>query len=120
MVPRLVVASVMLLSAGPIVAAPAPAAFVYCKAPSTSPRGLGLIVTGIFRSRLDLNFVRTAFTNYLTNSYAPYGNGWIFPQAGTACNSFVYRRDAEIQRSLDISRVPQPTQLIFNVTFQIE
>lgn len=117
---RLAVASVMLLSAGQIAAAPAPAAFVYCKAPSTSPRGLGLIVTGIFRSRSGLDFVRTAFTNYLRNSYAPYGNGWIFSQPGTACISFIYRRDAEIQRSLDISRVPQPTQSIFNVTFQME
>jgi hypothetical protein len=117
---RQAASSLMLLSAGPITATPAPAAFVYCKAPSTSPRGLGLIVTGIFRSRSGLDFVSTAFTNYLRNSYAPYGNGWIFPQAGTACISFNYRHDAEIQRSLDISRVPQPTQSIFHVTFQME
>lgn len=114
---RLATASAIILTAAPVVAAPVPAAFAYCTASSTSPRGFGLIVTGIFRTRSEPEFIRTAFVNHLRNSYAPYGNGWIF--SGSTCSSFTQRRDAEVQRSRDISRVPQPTQSIFNVTFQI-
>lgn len=100
-------------------AAPAPPAFVYCKSPSTSPRGSGLIISAIFRSRSDMAFVKTAFVNYLRTSYAPYGNGWIFPELGPTCLSFTDRRKAEVQRGLDISRTPQPTQTVYNVTFEI-
>lgn len=91
----------------------------YCTAPSESPRGRGLIVTSIFRSGSDKEFVKTAFTNYLRTSYAPYGNGWIFSERNVSCQGFINRRLAEIQRSTDIGRVSQPTQSVFNVSFQI-
>lgn len=114
----------ILLSMGaacPVAAAAVPdRAYVYCTAPSTSARGEGLIVTAIFRSRSDQEFIQTAFTNYLRSSYAPYGNGWEFPERSPACRTFKKQRDAEIQRSLEISRIPQPVQSIYNVTFQID
>jgi hypothetical protein len=116
---RMVITAAALFASASVVAAPAPPAFVYCTAPSTSPRGAGLIVTGIFRSRSEVAFIQTAFTNYLRSSYAPYGNGWMFPEQGATCLGFTERRKAEIQRNLDISHIPQPTQSIFNVTFQL-
>jgi hypothetical protein len=96
-----------------------PKQFVYCSAASNSPRGQGLIITQIFRSRSDIAFVRGAFVNFLRTSYAPYGNGWLFSERDASCSSFLDRRKAEIQRSLNISRVPQPVQSIFHVTFEM-
>lgn len=112
-----IVAAILIGNSGE--AAPAPIASVYCSAASTSPRGQGLIVTSIFRSRSDIAFVRSAFVNFLRTSYAPYGNGWVFSERAASCLSFVDRRKAEVQRSLDISRVPQPVQSIFPVTFEL-
>lgn len=101
-------------------AAPKPAAFLYCGAQSTSPRGAGFIVTSVFRSRSDPQFVENAFVNYLRSSYAPYGNGWIFREKSPFCSRFDDRADAEYERNLNISRIPQPTQAIFNVTFVMQ
>jgi hypothetical protein len=101
-------------------AAPKPAAFLYCGAQSISPRGAGFIVTSVFRSRSDPQFVENAFINYLRSSYAPYGNGWIFREKSPFCSRFDERAKAEYERSLNISRVPQPTQSIFNVTFVMQ
>ena len=110
----------LVLTTGDAAAAPpAPEAFVYCSSPSTSPRGRGLIITAIFRSRSDVNFIANAFAGYLGSSYAPYGNGWVFPEDGPTCSSFVSRRAAENRRSLEISRIPQPTQTVFDVTFEL-
>jgi hypothetical protein len=108
----------MLLAAGNVVSAK-PEAFVYCTAPSTSPRAQGLIVTSIFRSRSETEFIESAFANYLRSSYAPYGNGWIFPPSGVECRVFRDRRKAEVRRAYDISLVPQPVQTVFTVSFQL-
>lgn len=105
--------------ASPVVAAPLPSTLAYCSVPSTSPRAPGLIITGVFPTRSDMTFVENAFANFLRGSYAPYGNGWVFLEAGVSCVNFTNRRSAEIQRSLDISRIPQPVQSIFPVTFQV-
>jgi hypothetical protein len=94
-----------------------PQTYIYCSAPSTSPRGAGLIITAIFPSRLDPKFIEIAFTNYLHNSYASYGNGWIFKEGTPSCASFRDKDEAQYRRRLDISRIPQPAQSIFNVTF---
>ncbi|AJP74800.1 hypothetical protein [Sphingomonas hengshuiensis] len=96
-----------------------PTAYVYCTASSTSPRGQGLIVTSIFRSRSEPAFIRTAFANYLRTSYAPYGNGWVFSPLDVSCQAFEEKRMAETRRNLDISRVPQPQQTVFTVSFQL-
>lgn len=96
-----------------------PESYVYCSASSVSPRGRGLIITAIFRSRSEVPFIESAFANYLLNSYAPYGNGWIFPPNGTTCLAFAERRKAEVRRARDISEVPQPTQTVFTVSFQL-
>ncbi|MDG5488536.1 hypothetical protein NYR55_07905 [Sphingomonas sp. BGYR3] len=96
-----------------------PPTLAYCSAPSTSPRGPGLIITGIFTTRSDMTFAKNTFTNFLRTTYAPYGNGWVFKEAQVSCVNFLNRRKAEIQRSLDISRVPQPVQSVFHVTFQV-
>lgn len=119
MIHRLLPVGVAMLMAGAAVAAPAPAAFVYCSAASNSPRGQGLIVTAIFSSRSDPAFVRSAFINFLRTSYAPYGNNWVFSEQGVFCPSFIDRRQAEVQRNLEVSRVPRPTQSIFPVTFEM-
>lgn len=118
---RLSIAAMALAIATPVDAAPstAPATFVYCSAASISPRGRGLIVTAIFRSRTDIEFIKSAFTNYLRTSYAPYGNGWVVPEHGVTCLDFIDQRKAELRRSLDISRIPQPAQSIFDVPFQL-
>jgi hypothetical protein len=113
------IVALVLMTEAAAAAPPEPAVFVYCSSPSTSPRGRGLIVTAIFRSRSDTEFIANAFAGYLGSSYAPYGNGWIFPQDGPTCSSFATRRGAENRRSLEISRVPQPTQTVFNVTFEL-
>lgn len=108
------------LSSAPALPAASPApTFVYCSAQSTSQRGPGLIVTTIFPARLELAFIRSAFVNYLRTSYAPYGNGWVFSEDQASCVGFPNRRRAEIQKALDVSRVPQPTQSVFTVSFQI-
>jgi|TARA_A100001518_G_C1197712_1_gene41820 hypothetical protein len=109
----------LLLLAAPTVATPSAHHFVYCMTASTSPRGQGLIITEIFSSRSDPDFIRTAFSNFLRDSYAPYGNGWMFSERAVSCQAFDKRRNAEIQRSLNISRVPQPIQSVYNVIFQI-
>ena len=117
---KIVAITVMaMLIACPADAMPAPAAFMYCSAPSSSPRGSGLIITAIFRSRSDQQFVATAFENYLRRSYAPYGNGWIFPERSAACARFDDRGDAEKRRALDISQVSQPARTVFNVSFEL-
>ena len=113
----------MIATVGAPAIAAAPSAqpsFVYCSAISVSPRAPGLIVTSVFRARSDPQFVRSVFTNFLRSSYAPYGNGWIFQEAATACNSFKDRKEAEKRRRVDIARVPQPPQTIFNVTFVMQ
>lgn len=115
---RLAITTALLCIPTPSVAAVEPA-FVYCSTPSNSTRGQGLILTSIFQSRSELAFVESAFTNYLRTSYAPYGNGWIFSERQTVCAGFHNRREAEIKRSLDMSRVPQPTRSIYIVSFQI-
>lgn len=94
-------------------------AFVYCSAPSISPRGQGLILTKVFQSRSELAFVESAFANYLRTSYAPYGNGWIFTERQVVCVGFRNLRQAEVKRGLDISRVPQPTRSVYIVSFEI-
>lgn len=119
MTARFAIALAALSNATTLSAAPAPSTFVYCSAQSTSPRGQGLIVTAIFPSRSELAFIETAFTHFLRTSYAPYGNGWEFTERGVTCLNFIDRRKAEIQRSLDISRIPQPIQSIYPVTFQL-
>lgn len=93
---RLSIAAMALAIATPVDAAPstAPATFVYCSAASISPRGRGLIVTAIFRSRTDIEFIKSAFTNYLRTSYAPYGNGWVVPEHGVTCLDFIDQRKA--------------------------
>lgn len=93
--------------------------FTYCSVPSDSPRGAGLIVTNIFSSRSNVGFIRTAFANYLRNSYAPYGNGWVFADPNAQCRAFERRRAAEDQRALDISRVAQPKDAVFYVNFEL-
>jgi hypothetical protein len=111
------------LTAGLTGVAPALAAtptYIYCSAPSTSSRGTGLIITSVFRSRSDRQFVVNAFTNYLRNSYAPYGNGWIFADGTPSCASFQKKNEAESQRQVDISHVPQPEQSIFNLNFVMQ
>lgn len=94
---RLSIAAMALAIATPVDAAPstAPATFVYCSAASISPRGRGLIVTAIFRSRTDIEFIKSAFTNYLRTSYAPYGNGWVVPEHGVTCLDFIDQRKAD-------------------------
>lgn len=94
--------------------------FTYCSVPSDSPRGVGLIITNIFSSKSNSDYTRTAFSNFLRNSYAPYGNGWIFADPNVQCQVFARRRAAEVQRALDISRVAQPKDLVFYVNFEIE
>lgn len=106
------------LSAQSAIGAP-PSSFTYCSSPSISPRGRGLIITRIFSSRSDPKFIANAFARYLSNSYAPYGNGWSFPAEGPACTSFPTRRAAENQRNLETSRVTQPAETIFVVTFEL-
>ncbi len=115
---RAITGTALALVAQPVVAAP-PAAFAYCSSPSTSPRGRGLIITPIFRSRSDTQFIANAFAGYLSSSYAPYGNGWVFPEEGPACVNFPTRRAAETQRNLEVSRAQQANQIIFIVTFQL-
>ena len=116
---RSALAAATILVGSPASSAPSSAAFVYCSAASTSPRGPGLIVTSIFRSRSETEFVKSAFVNYLRTSYAPYGNSWMFTESRASCLSFDNLRKAEVRRSLEISRIPQPTQSIFPVTFQM-
>jgi len=113
----MLLAGLLLAAASPVSAKPG--VYVYCTAPSTSPRGAGLIVTSIFRSHSETSFIESAFANYLSNSYAPYGNGWIFPPDGIACQAFEERGKAEVRRARDISRVPQPKQTVFAVSFQL-
>ncbi len=108
-----------MLATSAVHASPTPPAFVYCSAPSTSPRGPGLIITAIFRSRSNRQFLETAFENYLRRTYAPYGNSWMFPEDGSVCNSFDDRGEAQKRRALDVSRVPQPVQTVFNVSFEL-
>ena len=119
MITRVALAFAAVVMSNPVSAAPATTAYIYCTAQSTNPRGQGLIVTAVFRSRSETAFVESAFINFLRTSYAPYGNGWVFRERAVSCLSFAERRKAEIQRSLDISRVPQPIQSVFPVTFQI-
>ncbi len=109
----------MLMAAGQGAAEPVSGAFVYCSVPSISPRGQGIIVTSIFRSRSEPDFIRTVFANYLRTSYAPYGNGWVFQEPSVSCTAFRDRRMAEIQRGQDIGQVARAAQSIFNVSFQL-
>ena len=111
---------VLLAQTGPAYSAQGPKDYVYCTAGSTSPKGPGLIVTALFQARSQTDFIETAFENYLKSSYAPYGNGWIFDEQSVSCEPFRRVRDAEVRRALLMSRVPQPKQSVYIVTFQID